>query len=210
MIDSLEKRIEELENKIEEKSKKYDEVLKTVSLLTEFLKTTAIPEIETKIKEIEKKLDYLNKLMDETIFSLATKFPELKKNVDASNLQTPAPSVQPQAPAQPKEPVSPPAPGPGAVQGPAGAVKSQPVQQSTPAQSEVEVQFRDIVYVALLEGRDERYGFKRKFLSEKGAKDYRGRLRIGSYIEVKNSAGRKLMKITEKGPVEIKEGDLKW
>ncbi|PMB77889.1 MAG: hypothetical protein C0177_01800, partial [Fervidicoccus fontis] len=101
MIDSLEKKIEELENKIEEKSKKYDEVLKTVSLLTEFLKTTAIPEIETKIKEIEEKLDYLNKLMDETIFSLATKFPELKKNVDASNLQTPAPSVQPQAPAQP-------------------------------------------------------------------------------------------------------------
>ncbi len=146
-------------------------------------------------------------------------------NSKKSKAQEPAPpstaqaSVQP--PVKPPEPVSVPVnpvspvpeqkPVP-----PAQAPTSEPsnAQKDQPSKAvNISIEDSKIAYIALLQGADSKYGYKRKFLTKFGqASKYSGAVGQGSFLEIKyNDNTKKYYKVTGRtvsGIEEVKEEDV--
>ncbi|MGC8646924.1 MAG: hypothetical protein ACP5T9_05270, partial [Thermoplasmata archaeon] len=122
------------------------------------------------------------------------------------------PQVQSQPPIKPLEPVTPvpePKPNP-----PAQTPKpSEPVKDQSPKSVNINIEDSRIAYIALLQGADSKYGYKRKFLTKFGqASKYSGAVDSGSFLEIKyNDNTKKYFKATGRtisGVEEVKEDDI--
>jgi hypothetical protein len=96
---------------------------------------------------------------------------------------------------------------------------SQPEAQpekdkGTEKKVKVNLNLNNITYVALIEGIDSRYGFKRKFVTERGKvlSNFSGDYDIGDILEVKFTDGtKKYFKVTGRtisGVEDANENDL--
>jgi len=205
IIPDLKNSIEEIMKNIEFLSKLTGDLAVTIATnipsINEFIKN--INANQTKVDELNKKFDELNKKIQEITKSLGTLGSQLTVN------PTPAPP-QAGAVAQGSQPgpVQAPVQSGGKAEKPqvAGgqpAVQPEKQQVSQPkAQSEkvkVNLNLKNMVYVAVIKGRDERYGFQREFLTEKGKvlSNFTGELNLNDIIEVKLADGtKKYFKVT--------------